>query len=377
MIVIAIIVSFLYVVLIGSFCLGFNRVKYFKSNTPKPKTRFSIVIPFRNEAKQLPALLESIFSLNYPKELFEVILIDDESDDDSRNVLDTLLMSNTDDATNIKVINTIRTTNSPKKDAISLAISKAKADWIMITDADCILPKYWLNSFDAYIQKYSPSLIVAPVTYYDIKGLLQNFQLLDVLSLQGATIGGFGIKKPFLCNGANLAYTKHLFNSVNGFEGNSEVASGDDVFLLEKAYQNNPNQVHYLKSKQAIVTTKALSTIPELIHQRVRWAAKTSAYKNRFGKIAGSIVFAQNALLIVCLFITLIGALNPKVLLISFLIKVSVDIILISKSAVFFNQTKHLKHYALAAFIYPFFSVYVVIIAVFKGYQWKDRHYQK
>jgi hypothetical protein len=54
------------------------------------------------------------------------------------------------------------------------------------------------------------------------------------LSLQGATIGSFGIGKGFMCNGANLAYKKSLFQELNGFQGNDTIASGDDVFLLQK-----------------------------------------------------------------------------------------------------------------------------------------------
>lgn len=370
-------ITVLYILLIGSFCWGFGRVKSFELSNVKPTTNFTIIVPFRNEAQHLPALLESIDALNYPNALFEVILVDDASDDNSREIIDSILKSDGDSSTNLRVIDTIRTTTSPKKDAITLAISQATTNWIVTTDADCVLPTYWLDSFDAYIQAQNPALIVAPVTYHEVDGFLQNFQLLDVLSLQGATLGGFGIKKPFLCNGANLAYTKQLFYSVNGFEGNSDLASGDDVFLLEKAIENSPKEVHYLKSAQAIVVTKALNTITELVDQRVRWAAKSTAYKNVFGKLAGGIVFAQNALLIVCLFLVGTGVPRAEILLYVFLIKCSIDFVLLYKSAAFFGQKKHLKYYFLASFCYPFFSVYVVIRAVFKGYQWKERPYRQ
>lgn len=377
MISIIIAITLIYAVLIGGFCLGFERVKTFELSNLKPKTRFSVIIPFRNEAKELPALLESISNLNYPKERFELIFVDDDSEDDSRHVVETFLASKGNGGTKISVINNVRTTNSPKKDAITLAVSKANYDWIVTTDADCVLPKYWLESFDQLIQKQHPKFIVAPITYHDVTGFLQNFQLLDVLSLQGATIGGFGIKTPFLCNGANLAYTKQLFSAVNGFDGNAEVASGDDVFLLEKATRNNTSNVHYLKCKHAVVATKALNSTADLLEQRVRWAAKSSAYKNVFGKFAGLIILAQNALLIASLFLVGIGILKPKELLYVFIIKFSIDFLLIYKSALFFDQKSHLKHYVLASLCYPFFSVYVAFIAVFKGYQWKGRRYRQ
>ncbi len=377
MIFVIISITVIYLLLIGSFILGFDRIKTFELSDLKPVTRFSIIIPFRNEEVNLPALLQSISTLNYPKDFFEIIFVDDDSDDNSIDLLDAFLIKSRISRANIQVIKNIRTTNSPKKDAITLAISKAAHEWIVTTDADSILPTYWLDSFNEFIQKQQPDMIVAPITYANAQGFLQNFQLLDVLSLQGATIGGFGIKKPFLCNGANLAYKKQLFKSVSGFQGNSEIASGDDVFLLEKATRQKAIKVAYLKCKQAVVTTSALTSRKDLIEQRVRWAAKSSAYKNLFGKLAGFIILVENALLICCLALLGIGILTPKALLYIFIIKFSIDLFLIYKAANFFDQKKHLKYYILSFLYYPFFSVYVTFIAVFKNYKWKGRSYKQ
>ncbi|HMB99993.1 MAG TPA: glycosyltransferase, partial [Flavobacteriaceae bacterium] len=218
-----IIVTLAYLIIIGSFVYGFNKVKDFYLENMLSKTRFSIVIPFRNEALNLPNLLQSIIDLQYPRDLYEIIFVDDESTDNSKEIIDQVLdtkFSNENfTRTDIKIISNKRQTNSPKKDAITKAISIAKNDWIITTDADCILPKQWLNSFDEFIQKTNAKCIVAPVIYKTNNMLLEKFQLLSILSLQGSTIGGFGIGKPFLCNGANLAYTKKLFFDLDGFNG--------------------------------------------------------------------------------------------------------------------------------------------------------------
>ncbi|MGC1633278.1 MAG: glycosyltransferase, partial [Gelidibacter sp.] len=161
------------------------------------------------------------------------------------------------------------------------------------------------------------------------------------------------------------------------FQGNSEIASGDDIFFLEKATRHKSLKVAYLKCKQAVVLSKALASRKELIEQRVRWAAKSSAYKNLFGKLAGFIILLQNALLICCLALLAIGILTPKGLLYIFIIKFSIDLLLIQKAAHFFDQKNHLKYYLLASLYYPFFSVYVAFIAVFKGYKWKGRSYRQ
>ena len=377
MIFICIGITLIYVMLIMGFSLGFDRIKTFELGQMKPTTRFSLIIPFRNEEKMLPALLASIATLNYPKDYFEIIFVDDDSEDKSVHMINSILTITESTRMDFRVIENIITSHSPKKDAISLAISQAKYDWIVTTDADCVLPKYWLDSFDEFIQKQQPDFIVAPITYAKCQGFLQNFQLLDVLSLQGATIGGFGIKKPFLCNGANMAYKKELFKMLNGFQGNSEIASGDDVFLLEKATEQNASKVHYLKCQDAIVYTSALNSWADLIQQRVRWAAKSSVYKNYFGRLVGLIVFSQNVLLVGLVLLFLTGVVKPQPLLYMFIIKLGVDFLLIYKAAHFFNQKSHLKHYFLSSLCYPLFGIHVVLLAVFKDFRWKDRTYKK
>lgn len=244
MITIIVSITILYLMLIASFVIGFDRVRAFKIDDTDAKTTFSVIIPFKNEAENLSALLQSLSQLNYPDNLYEVILVNDESDDESSKIIEKFIQKRSFDVVHaersrssqgdIKIIQNNRITNSPKKDAINTAISKAKFDWIVTTDADCIVQKYWLDSFDSFIQKNETNFIVAPVSYHSIDTFLKRFQALDFLSLMGSTIGGFGINKPFLCNGANLAYSKDFFNELNGFEGNTNIASGDDIFLLEK-----------------------------------------------------------------------------------------------------------------------------------------------
>lgn len=373
MTILSIIITILYLVLIGCFAFGFDKVETFKIKDSPADTKFSLVIPFRNEAENLPLLLNAIHSLKYPTELFEVIFVDDDSEDDSVKIISKATVH----YPNISIVKNERTSNSPKKDAISTAINIAKNDWIITTDADCLLPKYWLNSFNEYIQKTNSSCIAAPVSYIEANSFLNRFQLLDMLSLQGATIGGFGITKPFLCNGANFAYKKELFNDVNGFEGNSHTASGDDIFLLEKVAKKYPNQLHYLKSAQAVVLTKAQPNWAGLVSQRVRWAAKTSAYNNWFGKLTGLIVLLMNTLIITSTILAIVGAFNVKVFLYLLIIKFNIDFYLIYKSAVFFNQKSVLRTYIVSFLFYPFFSVYVAFTSMFSNYKWKGRSFKK
>lgn len=383
MTLIIIIITILYLALIGSFIVGFDKVKSFVCQKSEANTSFSIIIPFKNEAENLPDLLKSISKLNYPKDLYEIIFVNDHSDDDSIEIIQNFLtkrpfsQSFGSAQSDIKILDNDRKTNSPKKDAITTAIKQAKFDWIITTDADCVVPENWLVNFNGFIQNKKPNMIIAPVTYHDLNSFLKRFQLLDVLSLQGATIGGFGIKKPFMCNGANLAYTKEFFNAVNGFDGNTNIASGDDIFLLEKAIKHKADRVHYLKSIESIVKTKPQPDFNGLLSQRIRWAAKTSSYNNLFGKLTGLLVLLMNASIVCGLLFAFIGIISIEFLACIFIIKFSIDLILIYKTAYFFNQKNNLSSYFLSSIIYPFFSVYVVVISVFKGYKWKGIQYKK
>ena len=381
-----IIITVLYLILIGSFAFGFDKVIDFKLEDIKPKTGFSVVIPFRNEAENLAALLTSIAELNYPRNLFEIILVDDASEDDSvkiiEHILDKKTFANNFSQTNykniqIKIIQNNRTSLSPKKDAITSAIKTAKNDWIITTDADCELPKYWLDSFDAFIQRNKPVFIVAPVTYQKINGFLGRFQLLDFLSLIGATIGGFGIKNPFLCNGANLAYSKAFFKKANGFNGNTTIASGDDIFLLEKALKEDKKSVHFLKSEHSIVRTIPQNSWSDLIAQRKRWAAKTSSYNSVFGKLTGVLVLLMNATIICAFIFALIGEISPKLFIYIFIIKCCIDFLLLFKTSLFFNQGRYLNSFIFSSLLYPFFNVYVASISLFTSYKWKGREFRK
>ncbi len=377
---VAIAIIIVYLVLIGSLTYAFDKIEAFKLRDLKPKNKFSVIIPFRDEAEHLPKLLESIYNLNYPKDSFEVILVDDESTDDSIAVIEKIINTirfkqNT--RTDIQIISNHRISNSPKKDAITSAISISKFEWIITTDADCILPKYWLDTFDEYIQTTNPNCIVAPVTYHINHSFFNRFQTLDILSLQGASIGGFGLGLPFLCNGANFAYRKSVFISLNGFQGNTEIASGDDIFLLEKFKKQDQKKVAYLKSLKAVVSTNPVSGFKKLIQQRLRWASKTSHNPNWFSKGLGLVVFLGNFVCTLLIPLALLNLISTKTAVALFVIKFGVDFLLLSRTSRFFKQEALLTSYIYSSLLYPFFSVYIVVLSLFKSYSWKGRTFRK
>nr|WP_294782072.1 glycosyltransferase [uncultured Flavobacterium sp.] len=356
----------IYIISIELLIYGFFKIKKFQKAGLEPNTSFTIIVPFRNEKENLPNLLESFSNLNYPNNLFEVILVDDNSNEKFQ-ILNSKFQ--------ISIVDSIRFSNSPKKDAITTAMQHVKTEWVITTDADCIVPENWLLTFDNYIQENKVSMLAGAVTYKCGNSFLDHFQQLDLTSLQGATIGSFGLNKGFMCNGANFAYTKPLFKSLNGFEGNNKIASGDDVFLLQKAIEKFPNQVHYLKAVEVIVTTKPTENWKDLFHQRVRWASKTSSYKSTFGKLLGLIVFFGNLSFVIGFLFLLFGILSYPIFVIFAFSKFITDFVLLSITNKFLTKSR-IKSLLLSSLVYPFFSSAVALYSLFGTYQWKGRKFK-
>ncbi|WP_286968374.1 glycosyltransferase family 2 protein [Flavobacterium sp. UBA4854] len=357
----------IYIISISLLIYGFFKVQQYKKRDLKPKTSFTIIVPFRNEEENLPNLLNSISNLNYPTDLFEVILVDDAS-------IEKFQVSSF--RFQVSIIDNIRISSSPKKDAITTAMQHVKTDWVITTDADCIVPENWLLTFDNYIQEKKVSMLAGAVSYKCESSFLDHFQQLDLTSLQGATIGSFGLNNGFMCNGANFAYTKTLFESLNGFEGNDEIASGDDVFLLQKTIEKFPNEVHYLKAEEAIVITKPTENWKSLFYQRVRWAAKTSSYKSTFGKFLGLIVFFGNLSFVIGFFLFLFGVWSYPIFLLFAFSKFFIDFVLLLITNQFLTKTR-IKSLLLSSLLYPFFSSAVALYSLVGSYEWKGRQFKK
>lgn len=352
-----------------------NKNVVVKNKNVVPKNRFSIVIPFRDEAHNLPNLLNSLSALNYPSELYEILLVNDDSQDNFRLIIEEFIKQNS--SLNLSLLQNIRKTNSPKKDAINTAINLSKFEWIVTTDADCMVPKLWLQMFNQFIEAEKPVFISAPVKFGTQNSFLFHFQNLNFTSLMGSTMGGFGIKKPFMCNGANLCYRKAVFFELNGFEDNTNIASGDDIFLMEKMLKAYPKKVKFLTSDENIVETNAENTWKLFMNQQIRWASKSAAYTNLFAKFVGILVFLENLLLLALGISALLFQQFWIYVAFVFAAKIIVDFILIAQSALFLKSTKSLKYYLPVSLLYPYFIVFTGCLSTFKNYDWKGRSFKK
>ncbi len=365
--------------MIGYFYLGINKLPITAEilkpeDLSKPFTNFSIIIPFRNEAERLPGLLNSIKDIDYPKDCFEVLLIDDESTDNSVMIIEQFKALHP--SISLCTLKNKRVSAAPKKDAITMAIPVAKHEWIITTDADCLLPQQWLSCYHNCIISNPIAFIAGPVIYKTSNSFIDQYQLLDNLSLQGVTMGSFGHKKGLLCNGANLAYTKTLFKALNGFKDNKHIASGDDVFMLEKALNTFPEKVGYLKSRQAVVLTFPESSWKNLISQRVRWAKKTGKQNNMLTKLVGLITFLTNLYFLFLPLVLLAASGQFLMIFFGLSIKILIDYLLLHKTGRFFGKHISVVQVVSHLYVYAFVSSWVVIKSMFINYTWKGRSHR-
>ena len=367
-----------YLGLIIAFISGWKKVPEFELKGCAPVTTFSIVIPFRDEAENLPALFRSLRHLKYPTSKFEIILVNDESRDDSKSLAENFKRDFPEFS--IKILDNERRSPSPKKDAIHTAIEISQYDYIATTDADCVIPAKWLQFFDESIQQAGAKLMAGPVGFIQVPGLkkayFQNFEEMDFMSLQASTVGAFGLGKAFMCNAANMCYQKQLFIQEAGFTGNEKIASGDDVFLLQELRKKG-FEVCFIKAENAVVLTNYQLSLKGLINQRIRWAAKTSAYTSNFARFTGVMVFLMNLSLLIFTALAFFNSFPSQFLMLVFLIKFNADFILIYRSAKFMKRENLMRHYLWSSIVYPLFSVYVAILSIFPGYEWKGRRFKK
>lgn len=332
-------------------------------------TSFTVIIPARNEALNIKACVVSILEQDYPKEAFEIIVIDDFSEDDTAFIVEAL-HAQYPQVRLLKLKDHCKEgeTLAYKKRAIEIAVSEAKGDWIVTTDADCIVPKKWLFLYNAYIQINQPVFVAAPVMFIKTAGILNQFQLLDFLALQGITAAAVGAGKHSMSNGANLGFEKAAFIAVGGYQGVDHIASGDDMFLMHKMKQTLHKPVGYLFHPDAIVLTAAMDTWKGFIMQRIRWASKARYYDDRSITVVLTLVYLFN---LSFLLLALLGSWSTLIIALAF--KTFFELFFLEPVAKFFKMKPELRFFACYQPIHIVYNIAAGLFGQLKTYSWKGR----
>ncbi len=337
-----------------------------------PTTHITVVIPVRNEALRIGALLKDLAQQNYDHSLFDVVVANDGSIDNTAYVLDAFRRNTHISLTIIDLDQKIKSA-SPKKRAIQAALHVAKGDLIVTTDGDCRVGTDWLSSIaDAY-EISRAKLISGPVTFTAESTLTDHLQTVEFSSLIGSGAASIAAGSPSMCNGANLAYERKAFDEVGGFAGNEHLASGDDEFLMHKIAKRYPGKIQFLKDRRAIVRTTAHTKWEDFFQQRKRWASKWKHYNNPLSVALAVYVFCCNASLIVALVLHFYGWLHWRLIAVMFVLKWVPEWLFIGSVLSFLGKSRSVIYIVLVQILYPFYVTLVGLSAQSPSYIWKGR----
>jgi cellulose synthase/poly-beta-1,6-N-acetylglucosamine synthase-like glycosyltransferase len=321
----------------------------------EPITFVSVVVACRNEQENLPYLLDNIARQDYPGELFELIIVNDNSSDSTIDIAEGFKGT-------LNIL-TINNDGKGKKQALRTGIKASSGYLIITTDADCRMDRSWIKTIAAFFEQHRPDMIIGPVQLESGPGFLRRFQELEFLSLQGITAGSAISGDPTMCNGANLSFTRVAYQD-NSENLHDIIASGDDIFFLHSLKKNNKSKILWLESSAAIVTTAASRTVREYMDQRRRWISKAKAYNDistiTFALVTFVTIILQLSLLVAGFFNT---AFWPVFLTIS-LIKSIPDYLILQNASRRYGRKKLMKWFLPAQVVYPFYVMFVVVFSI-------------
>ena len=188
----------------------------------------SVIIAARNEAKNLNENLPHILNQNYP--VFEIIVVNDQSNDNTENVLKTYSKK----YQNFRYLNRDSNNKSSKKKALDVGIKAAQYEHLIFTDADCKpLSKHWLERIQNYFSEEKP-MVLAYSPYEKRKGVLNHLIQHETLQTAINYFGFANLGMAYMGVGRNLAYTKKIYHEFNGFEDHKHLLSGDDDLFVNQ-----------------------------------------------------------------------------------------------------------------------------------------------
>lgn len=343
----------------------------FKTEEKQPKKTknllaVSIVIAFRNESNNLPFLIESLANLAYPKDHFEVILVNDNSTDDGENLALSLLH-----ATSLN-FTLLESKKEGKKAALLLGANNAKHDYLLFTDADVIVPNNWIGAMITALTA-TGKMVCGPVLFQNENGFFNKWKQLEFIGLISSSSAYIVANKPIMANGANLLIAKSTYIKLIHQVDGKKYASGDDVFLLHRLHATEPGSISFAFNKAAIVATNSPSTLKALIHQRLRWASKAKGYKNKDSQFLSLFVF------IYPLFLFLFAVLSGwkyyfiPAFTVLLAVKLLTDYRFLKSCLPFFDKTEIRYNYPLSILLHIFYILIIGSLSIFIKPTWKGR----
>jgi cellulose synthase/poly-beta-1,6-N-acetylglucosamine synthase-like glycosyltransferase len=365
------ILSFCYALACIFLIVKWLSIKIRHSDQPIPTNLFlSVIVPVRNEAQNIYALLTDLSLQNLPKNQYEVIIADDSSDDNTAQIVQDFERKNGFNLILIELPN--ERTASPKKRAIAEALKTSRGQLIVTTDGDCRVGANWLLTLAQTYASTNAKFISGPVVFSG-SGWFSVFQTIEFSSLIGTGGCLIAAGSPTMCNGANLAFDRAAFEELGGYAGTTHIASGDDELLMHKFAERFANKIVFLKNQESIVRTQPQPNWAAFRQQRIRWASKWAVNRRWPTMLVALFVFLVNffAMFSVWLFFFKVLSINELLLILT--LKLVPEFVFLSLVLYFLKKSKLILFIPLVQVIYPFYVVFFGLISQQKSYEWKGR----
>lgn len=231
----------------------------------------SVIIAARNEERLLPDCLYSVLNQTYPGNLFEVIVVDDRSEDRTASMVQQFAEKHS----NVRLIQIKEKAEkiSGKKNALEQGIKVSRGDILLFTDADCTVQNTWIEGMVRYFTNDVGLVIGASFT--KSAAWFERLQSFDFAAMKAAACGITNLGLPFAASGQNLAYRKAAFDEVGGFEKIWHRISGDDVLMMQLIRKLTKWKIVFSDDVGTFNSTRPEPTLRAFIHQRSRWASNT------------------------------------------------------------------------------------------------------
>lgn len=343
---------------------GWKIALLIRSDTPPAQyPDVTVVVAARNEEDNIAVLLDDLKCQTTRN--FQVVVVDDHSEDKTV----TIAKAFHDNPTySLDVVS--MDAAGGKKAAITTGIRRARGSVVITTDADCRPGRRWIESmlasFHPHVKFVSGGVRIGPA-----ETLRAHLQSLEFSSLVGTGASTIGLGWPTMCNGANMAFRRDAFIEVGGYSGNDHIASGDDVFLMQKIHARYPGSVVFCPQTSAVVETGPVAW-RDFIDQRIRWGAKW-----KYAATAATPTLAWFVGLFHLSWLVLVPAtvLNGAVIepLLLFLVKAIFEMAYLRKVHRFLGAKWSWRAFALLQLTYSAYVVTMGALANFKTPAWKGR----
>lgn len=331
----------------------FSRLAFFKDK-PKPNQEpVSIIICAKNERDNLLEFLPKYLNQKYSQ--FEVIVVNDNSGDDTEDVLKAFALQNK----HLKIVNVPDNDRffGSKKFALTLGIKAAKYDRVLLSDADCYpASNEWLAKMSAY--KKNKKIVLGFGAYEKQKGLLNKLIRFETFYTALQYLSFAKAKMPYMGVGRNLAYHKELFFKNRGFASHQHILSGDDdLFINEVANRYNTQIV---VDPKAHTISKPKNSYQKWVRQKKRHFSTGKHYKFKHKFMLGLLQISQ--LLFMLLFVALVVKVRPVYLILGvFVLRYLIQMLIFKLST---NKVGGKDLILLAPIFEVFFMVFNPIIVI-------------